>query len=210
MEKLLEINKKDVKNKIVIFLDFDGVINSISSFSSNDNKKTIYQKNPTFDEEIKKWGNIASNFIPEFYPITYSPSIVNEINKISQLKNVKIVWLTTWRENVAAPLKKIGIDTTDHSFLPWDNNGGSFVFSPHIWGKAVELKNFIDETKMFKIVWVDDEAAARIIKYKFIDEEFFQKDKMLSISPFESGIDDKDITLIKNFINGGIGGSYIR
>lgn len=206
IEILPPVEEDSLENETVVFIDFDGVVNALTYLSSWDDEKMFKQRNTSIDELIEVWGINSIGNIVENYDIAYSPKIIDKLNEL--FKDVKVVWLTTWRDTVADPLLKMGLNIENHTFLPWEGRGGSLHFNHHVWGKTLALKEFLDKTNPKKVIWIDDDVAARVLKdlsfSKF--DEFFPQENLLAISPNKGGLRLEMLKMMEDFINGDIEG----
>lgn len=178
---------------IYLFLDIDGVINVIPKANKAKAKRP----------HLRTWPDWVKVDILD-YPITYSPTLIEHINRISD--KVAIIWLTTWRHHAVndfAPV--VGLKTFDYidpqgSEYPWGSNRG-FMGSPDSrWWKLNGILNHIyDNGDPF--IWLDDDLRSTTKKFVRSLSEDMDIPNLMFI-PFETiGITPDFITRIDDFID---------
>lgn len=175
-----------------LFLDIDGVINVIPPSKCDPNRYP----------HLKVWDRWKSVEILG-YPITYSPDLIDNLNRIS--KKVEIIWLTTWRHQAAkdfAPV--VGLDYFEYidpkgSEYPWGSTQ-SFQAGPEMrWWK---LNGVLDAlyTEARPFIWLDDDLRSNTKKFVRSVAKDMDVPNLMFI-PFEAqGIIPEHIAKIDEFI----------
>ena len=179
---------KIINKKPVWFLDVDGVIN-------------VLPYNPTLKSQPyhKVWDNWAITNVLN-YTITYSPDLIDEINRLSEV--VDIHWLTTWQSKAAinlAPalgLKNFSVADADGSNRTSET---FFVSTVERWWK---LNAVIEDLEIHSrpVIWTDDDINNKTVG-AFI--KTYSEDKnvpLKTMSPFSFlGLEPHHIKNIGDF-----------
>lgn len=122
--------------KPVWFLDIDGVINAF------------------FGETPEGYLTTVASAHDADWEITYSPEVIDFINRVHRGGLAEIRWLTTWEQYARTSLAPaVGLD----DFSAYDDPGEDG--SPMSWWKGQIVTDFVlDEARPF--VWTDDDIDA--------------------------------------------------
>lgn len=157
--------------KPLMLLDVDGVLNILEDPIWNDTKKC---------KALNEGPNKG------YYPINYSPKMINEINQLSRADMIEVQWLTTWDKCARKDLaKKIGIDDFQLARDP-------VLKLP----KEVAAVRRAEEYPERPIIWVDDH-----LRYFELDVDFWSKRKSVLFVCTErlQQLTPQDIETIKHF-----------
>lgn len=114
-----------------LFLDFDGVINGLSTTSVRD-----------------EWGDVVSARM-QGYPISYAPELVSAIEAMAA-DGVTVTWLTTWCEHTA-DFPQLGFSV--HPYIGAVDYGRS-------WWKWDALREHAEALPDDALIgWCDDDLA---------------------------------------------------
>ena len=159
----------------IIVLDFDGVINPLSSGTLG--KKYF----PTDRAAVVENPHHANNpsVEPPSYMVKWSTGLVGELGGILSGSDAVVVWLTTWKQHAGTLAAMMGLSpSTSQFFLDF---GAPEVAHPPQGDKKPALENWLDESELLihpafhpdagvKIAWVDDDVLqgsyAGMMKYK--------------------------------------------
>lgn len=171
----------------VIYLDVDGVINSLS-------KSAPKQNTQWFGEWKQEIVQVHSGK----YPILWSTELVKSLNEIVARPDVQLVWLTTWQDyavSVLSPL--IGLDVTGSEVLyPEDQED---MYDAQYWWKLQVIKKDVETRKPEKFIWIDDDFGFERAATMWVHSV---EATVLPISPYSIyGITKKNISAIIEFIN---------
>lgn len=178
---------------IYLFLDIDGVINVIPRSIKAASRRP----------HLRVWPDWVKVDILG-YPITYSPTLINHLNRISE--KVTIVWLTTWRHHAVndfAPV--VGLKDFDYidpkgAEYPWGSNLSFSAAPDGRWWKLNGILDHID-TKGEPFIWLDDDLRSNTKKFVRRLSDDMDIPNLMFI-PFESkGIEPDHIARIDDFVN---------
>lgn len=176
---------------IDMFLDIDGVINVIPH--PHKDKNTL--------PHLKTWDTWNTIEVLDF-PITYSPTLIDHLNRISE--KVNIIWLTTWRDQAVTDFAPaVGLNTFDYidpkgSEYPWGTAAG-FAAGPEMrWWKLNGVLDNLDTGHPF--IWLDDDLRSNTKKFVRGLAKDMDIPNLMFI-PFESkGIEPDHMARIDEFI----------
>ena len=169
-------------SKTIVYIDVDGVINSFHQ------SKTI-----GWEGEWKLAKVIG-------YKIHWYTDLVEELNKLSEMENVEVKWLTTWQDKAVTDLcPALGIEGTFWDVLYAADQEDLFDLSNGWWKLSAIMKDVaIHEPD--KIVWIDDDFKYERNAIGW--SEHLGPEKILPISPFTDwGMTKEDFSDIIEFIN---------
>ncbi len=137
-----------------LFLDFDGVINGLSTTSVRD-----------------EWGDVVSARMQGF-PISYAPELVRAIETMATA-GVTVTWLTTWCEHTA--------DFPQFGFAPRPYLGAVDYGLP--WWKWPALQDHVASLPPDALIgWCDDDLAESA-QFDPTIRDFIGQERVLGISP---------------------------
>ena len=130
--------------KAKMYLDFDGVFNA---------PKPPYNDVTTISVTVKDSKHIAENSV-----ITFSPSVINRIERLLQEHDVELVWLTSWNDdnqilNVARLMSGFPEGRVIQANL---NHAAENSHDWTLWKAEAILED--QKTYNTPFVWVDDNA----------------------------------------------------
>lgn len=173
--------------KTVIYIDVDGVINSLSRKPPKNSTNwhgTWRQKN------VQLHGGK--------YVILWSTELVEAINALDTRDDVEFVFLTTWQESATTILSPL----TGLNSLYWD------VLHPLTedaeddlvnWWKLDTIKEDLEIRKPDQFIWLDDDIAYDLKAQDWLST---LETDVLAIAPVSVlGITKKQIDVIINFID---------
>jgi hypothetical protein len=173
-----------------IYLDIDGVINSLS--------RNPPRQNTGWPGE---WKQEIVTVDRERYFILWSVDLINFLNIIDTIENVEFIFLTTWEDSattVFAPL--VGLNALNWRILHPEHEDD--IYDAKNWWKLTAIKNDLANNEFDQVIWIDDDIAFDPASQ--IWAENYEKD-ILVISPYSThGITRKQISVIINFINNKI------
>jgi hypothetical protein len=163
-----------------IYLDVDGVINSFHK------------------SKAAGWAGDWKLAKVIGYKIHWYTDLVEELNKLSKMEGVNMVWLTTWQNQAVTDLcPALGIEGTEWRVLYAEDKHD--LADLRNWWKLREIRKDIALTEPDKIIWIDDD-----FKYDREAIEWAESisDKILPICPFSDwGMTKEDFDDIIKFIN---------
>ena len=166
----------------IIYLDLDGVINSLS-------RKPPRQNTQWFGDWEEK--------TIEGYRILWSSELVKELNSLAAREDVTIKFLTTWRELAPASFgPQVGLLGSES----WSYFGATDSELEDIthWWKLDRIRKDIEDSKPEKAVWLDDDILYDSSAMNWIGES----PSLLAISPVSThGLRFKDISAIVSFLD---------
>jgi hypothetical protein len=173
--------------KTVIYIDIDGVINSLSRKPPKNNTNWH-----------GTWRQKIANVHGGKYVILWSTELIEALNMLDTRDNVEFVFLTTWQESATTIFSPL----TGLNSLYWD------VLHPEDpddiedftnWWKLDMIKKDLETREHDQFIWIDDDLEyEREAKYWL---STLEKD-VLAIAPVSVlGITKKQIDVIINFID---------
>lgn len=164
-----------------IYLDIDGVINSLS--------KNPPRQNTGWEGEWKKEKIMG-------YTILWSVELVDCLNALAEREDVQIKWLTTWQDQAGEFFSPgTGINGADWDFFSTSENA---LFAYDYWWKLNAIVQDVEETKPEKVVWIDDELPHRMQAQAWL---FENNSTVLGIGPESThGLTKKHIWQIEQFL----------
>lgn len=166
----------------IIYLDLDGVVNSLS-------KKPPKQNTQWFGEWKEK--------TIEGFRILWSTELVEALNSLAARDDVTIKFLTTWQD--LAPVSfgpQVGLLGSEN----WAYYYASFNEMEDLksWWKLGKIQKSIEDDKPEKAVWLDDDILYDPAAMEWIGEA----PNLLAISPVSThGLRAKDIAAIIEFLD---------
>lgn len=123
--------------RLDVYIDVDGVINAVCR-----------RAHPEWE-----WGDISVVDVAGF-PIHYSPALVDELNRLADLPNVTMHWLTTWENDAATKLcPALGINGADWTVLGREQHAAE---TDAAWWKLTALRDYFSGRNT-RAVWIDDD-----------------------------------------------------
>lgn len=163
---------------INIYVDIDGVLNSLSKGAPRQN--TMWEGEWMREKIMGYW-------------IHWSTELVKTINDLSLREDVTCKWLTTWQESAItefAPIVNIGHD--------WPFFTGETDNDHHNWWKFPVIQKDVEETQPDKFVWIDDDMSYVQEAWNWINDH----PKGLGICPISvHGLTRKHLDTIVEFID---------
>ena len=179
-----------------VVLDFDGVLNAMTNGTF---PKQLFGKLEHFNQAVFVDGGLRLIF-----PITYSTEMIDRLNTLLADQVTQLCWLTSWREQVLEPAKKMGLMSARPPVIV----GYLETRESNQDGKPAGLDKFLagvpDDAK---VVWVDDTLHngaslfhTQLVEY-YLRERLHQR--FLLIGPDERyGISRDQMGEIEDFVNG--------
>lgn len=167
-------------SKTIVYLDVDGVINS-------------FHKSQTIGWEGEwKWASVNG------YIIHWYTDLVESLNKLAQMENVEIKWLTTWQDKAAQDLSPaLGIEGQYWDVLRASDQDDLFDLR-NGWWKLHEIIKDVAIHKPDKVIWLDDDFRHDLSAIEWAEHV----GNVLPISPFTDwGMTKEDFNDIIEFIN---------
>lgn len=167
-----------------IYLDIDGVINSLSKSAPKMNTQWLGE-----------WGQ--EKVIG--YPILWSLELIDHLNDIAIKEDVQFVILSTWQDHAINDLAPVvNLNATDTWDVLYPENQEDLYSFQNGWWKLHAIKKDVELYNPDKIIWLDDDISFESPAIKWITE---QAEKILSICPYSThGLTKKHIHDIINFI----------
>lgn len=156
-----------------VVMDFDGVFNAVVEPSESisqpiSGSEDLFPLDQSFMHPNRHWEQIMDQFlihpglVPEHdvnvlhsveFQITYSTEMVSRFNNVMSFPDIQLIWLTTFRQDVARVTAKMGLESSrEPFFLPWD--GHTFA------SKTAALRSFLwssnGDMLTRPVVWADD------------------------------------------------------
>ena len=128
-----------------IYLDFDGVINAANIMRTEDSRGD--------SRSLDVWGDYVTQRVPGIGPVTYSPSVVQFLQNLTE-QGVAGFWCTSLGPAVSA-LALLGFPALPH--LKIDVRRADMRW-PKLHAVSEHLQRAPDSQS---VVWVDDEANQR-------------------------------------------------
>lgn len=163
----------------IVFLDIDGTINA---FSGRPPKKNTYWSGEWHKERIDgEW-------------VLWSHELVEALIQLSLRDDVKIVWLTDWRNKALEFGAAVGLPefeytpATEDEIQPDANN----------WWKLAHVQAAWRSDPDGRVVWLDDG-----IQYDPKSHSWeLGRDRLLTISPYQNhGLTRKHLKMINEFLD---------
>lgn len=122
-----------------LFLDIDGVINSISSRPPKTNTG---------------WTGEWTEKRIEGFRILWSNELIDALNNLAARDDLQIIWHTDWRKQALVLAHEVGLPEFPYLDAPDDELA---TVSP--WWKLSRVQDHWDTTTSEKTVWIDDSIA---------------------------------------------------
>lgn len=159
------------------FLDIDGVINAVCE---------------RFPKGFTDWQVLRSHL---GYRITYSPTVIAELNEVDRQGLAHIYWLTTWCEEAQILAKDIGVDE-----FPLAATKADMVASTSSsWWKLDVVRAWVAQNPGRRFVWTDDDLAFDRDAFEFLAA--LPAGQALAIAPkTRDGLTFEQLVLIEEFL----------
>lgn len=179
---------------IYIFLDNDGVVNSLSKKPPKQNTGWLGAWSRVFVESSrgKSW------------PMLWSHELIAQLELLNQRDDVQFVVLSTWRQaakDTVFPL--MGLNTEGWPVLDAENVSdsytGGWMTKSSKWWKLTEVEDFVhDKPAEDRFVWLDDDLRYEDGAHKFASTGH----DFLLVAPEQThGLTQTHIDRILKFIN---------
>lgn len=184
--------------KIVIYLDVDGVLNSLSGRPPKSMTKWVGEWS---QEQVQTIGG-------RFWTILWSNELIDNINKLALQPNVTIKWLTTWEDSASVFLSPaLGI-TEGHNWEVLKDSKESL--SPvtegwtqetsKSWWKLDLIREDVENGDYDAVVWIDDDlkhSREAMSWIRSVEESI----GFLPVSPFSTlGVTKREFDDIMEFV----------
>lgn len=138
-----------------IYVDFDGVLNSLTRNHQLLEKKTDY----------RGWYNTKSPADSGAFDLNLSTERNYDLIRIASLEGIDFHWLTTWYQYPSVPLKEVGVNapfldgtTFDPKVIEFDDYGRKDWKTTNVVSRHKNSDRFI---------WIDDDAIPRRFQRRF-------------------------------------------
>lgn len=179
-----------------IYLDVDGVINSFSKKPPKNDTgwKGEWLRGDAVVPNDYPTGGWSMGSSSQTFSIFWSVELIDSLNKISEMDDVNIIWLTTWKEHaktVLSPL--VGINGQE-----WVHLDAGDVYDTKDWWKLTAIREHVRETNPDRIIWLDDDLGFDYQARLWVNS---LKNRILPITPNSNlGLTKKHISDILDFI----------
>lgn len=216
-----------MKNKPLLILDFDGVINPMNfqkewiGETAPSQIDLIYKQGSNwrlFREEIDTeyfFGNdntaeVQDTATSRTYNIQWGSQLIAAINELIEVENLRPVMLTTWKDdsvNILNPLMGLNI----HEFIPPTSTSGDRYYvsdyDKYQTGKTIALQEWLKseygEGAVPPIVWFDDVATYYFAYYspEYDPNDFFGTQHFKAfLTRASKGISRKELNDASDFL----------
>ncbi len=178
-----------------IYIDVDGVINSLSRSAPKQNTQWLGEWK---SEYVKVHGSK--------YMILWSTELIHQLNLLDKRDDVEFIFLTTWQDSattILAPLT--GLNALNWKVLYPEHEDD--IYDTKTWWKLTAIKNDLedmveDDIDYDQVVWIDDDLQ---YDKSSLDWAKTQEKDFLLVPPISVlGLTQKQISVIIDFIDGNL------
>lgn len=185
-----------------LVLDYDGVFNSSArgTFKKQYFNPTHHERhpNPYYVKKARYW----EDYEPKTYELAWSAELVSAINNMASTADTLVVWLTTWREHMAAVMQRMEFSFYNEAYyLPWGKDNRDWHHAKKRTAFHDAFCGVSDLCPTAKAIWVDDEALdVTLVQIDDSLKNTFTKRNVLLVKPdYRYGISRAELDTMKNF-----------